>query len=198
MHCCRSLAVNRLVARGHLLRVVAIVSTIYTFRSVICGHVVFVIASVINKVHCPMAQPCQRCFLQWQHKNLWQMHLLQWRLQRDQFHCRHCGALFQWWGIAIDTINFTESALASSQALKVMAQLFFVVKGLLLPCTAYVALMQLIVTWRNVRGQLPLWQGAQCHLPWWMRPPWGACHTRPWQRTCCLWRAYLWQSTRHL
>jgi hypothetical protein len=38
MHCCCSLAVNSLVVRGHIPSVVAIISTIYTFCSVMCGH----------------------------------------------------------------------------------------------------------------------------------------------------------------
>ncbi len=45
------------MALGRLPRVVEIVSTIYTFRSVMCGHDVFVVASAINNVDCLAAQP---------------------------------------------------------------------------------------------------------------------------------------------
>ncbi len=51
-----------------------------------------VIASAINEVDHHAAQPCWRCFPQWQHKSLWPTHLLQWQLQRDQLHCRCHGA----------------------------------------------------------------------------------------------------------
>ncbi len=42
---------------GRLPRVVEIVSTIYTFRLVMCGHDVFVVASAINNIDCRAAQP---------------------------------------------------------------------------------------------------------------------------------------------
>jgi hypothetical protein len=58
MHCCCSLAVISLAACGSLSRVVAIFGTIYTFRLVVCGHYVFVIASANNKVDCLAVQPC--------------------------------------------------------------------------------------------------------------------------------------------
>ncbi len=46
---------------------------------------------------------------------------------------------------------------------------------------------RLIVALHEVRGQLPLWQGAHHCLLWWMRPPWHTRHTRPWRCTCPLW-----------
>ncbi len=45
------------MALGGLPRVVEIVGTIYTFRSVMCGHDIFVVPSAINNVDCCMAQP---------------------------------------------------------------------------------------------------------------------------------------------
>ena len=45
------------MALGRLPRVVEIVSRIYTFRSLMCGHEFFVVASAINNVDCRMAQP---------------------------------------------------------------------------------------------------------------------------------------------
>ncbi len=70
----------------------------------------------------------------------WPMHLLQWWSQWDQFHRRHFGAPWQWWGIVINTINFMAGTLAPLQLSKVMAQLLLVARGSLLPCTAYAAL----------------------------------------------------------
>ncbi len=45
------------MALGRLPRVVEIVSTIYMFRSVMCRHDVYVVASVINNVDCRATQP---------------------------------------------------------------------------------------------------------------------------------------------
>ncbi len=81
-----------------------------------------------------------RCFPWWQHKGLRPTHLLRWQSQRDQFHCRRYGASLRWWGVAIGTINFIMSALASSGLLKVVSQLPILARGLSLPCTAYAAL----------------------------------------------------------
>jgi hypothetical protein len=45
------------VALGRLPRVVEIVNLICMFRSVMCGHDVFVVASAINNVDCRAVQP---------------------------------------------------------------------------------------------------------------------------------------------
>ncbi len=100
----------------------------------------FVSASAIDNLGCHVAQPCRRCFSRWRQKSLWPTHLLRWRLQRHKLHCRQCDASLRWWGVAIGTINFIVSTLAPSQSLKVVAQLLFVARGSLLPCTAYAAL----------------------------------------------------------
>jgi hypothetical protein len=47
---CHFLAVNSLMVCGRLLRVVTIISTISTFRLVMCGREFFAIALVINNV----------------------------------------------------------------------------------------------------------------------------------------------------
>ncbi len=215
MHCYHSLAVNRLVARGCLLSVVAILSTIYTFHLVMCRQDVFVFASAINKVDCRAAQPCWRCFLQWRHKSLWPMHLLRWRSQRVQFHCRQFGTLLWWWGMAIGTINFMASTLVSLWLSKVVAQSLFlagarrslarytlpypiVARGSVSPCTKYAVNLPLwqgahcctqtsCNPWQAVRC-CPLWQRAHCCPSWRMRPPQQSCCTCFWCCTCHLWR----------
>ncbi len=51
---------------------------------------------VINNVSCRVAQPCRRCLLRCNTKSLWPMHLLRWRLQTDQLHCRCYSTSLQW------------------------------------------------------------------------------------------------------
>ncbi len=65
-------------------------------RSTCVDTIVVVIASAMNNVVCRAVQPCWRRLPPWQHKSLWPMHMLQWRLQTDQFHCRGYGASLQW------------------------------------------------------------------------------------------------------
>jgi hypothetical protein len=57
-----------------------------------------------------------------------------------------------------------------------VAGLLFVVRGLSLPCTTFATLIQIIVAWHDVHGQLPLWQGPHCCSQ-------PSCH--PWQVVCC-------------
>ncbi len=117
-------------------------------------------------------------FPQWQHKGLWLMHLLQWQSQRDQFHRRRYGALLQWYGVAIGTINFIVSALAPSGLLNVVAQSPIVARGSSLLCTTYVTLRPFVVRGSSsscmmYSTNLPLWQGAHCFTQ-------SSCH--PWQQ----------------
>ncbi len=101
------------------------------------------------------------------------------------------------------------SALVPSWSSKVVAQSPIVVRGLLLPCTAYTALMQIIVAWHNVHGHLPLWRETCHHRAWRTRPiafvargsllypaqspsSQGVCCHLLWQEACCnpLWRMH--------
>ena len=78
----------------------------------------------------------------------------------------HCNGK----GLRFNMIDLIVSTLAPSQSLKVVAQSPSVVKGSLMPCTAYAALMRLIVAWHNVHGHSFLRWNACCHFAWGTRP----------------------------
>jgi hypothetical protein len=59
--------------------------------SAFADTIVVVIASAMNYFVCWVVQPCWCHLLWWRHKGLWPTHLLQWRSQTDQLHCRHNG-----------------------------------------------------------------------------------------------------------
>ncbi len=87
-------------------------SSAHSSSSFCVDTIVVVISSAMNNIICHMVQPCWRCFAT--QKSLTN-HLLQCRLQKDQFYCRCKGASLQWWGIVIGAINFTVGTLASSR-----------------------------------------------------------------------------------
>ncbi len=155
----------------------------------------------------------QRYFLPWQHKGLWPTHLLQWQLQRDQFHCRHYGASLWWcrnrcnWFYCehFGTFTIVEGCGPVTHCGKGLVVALHGIRGPKALCGE-----RLIIVLHDVHSQLALWWGACCCTQpshhswqgvccrllwwkapcgphWWMHPPWQSRCTRPWCCTCCLW-----------
>jgi hypothetical protein len=197
------------MALGRLPRVVEIVCTIYTFRSVMCGHDVFVVASAINSVDCRVAQPnvasrhddtkvLDRRICCGGGRNrpassqaLWRFIAMVWdRDWRDRFNRERFGAFTIVKGRGPVT-HCGEGLVVASHSIRDPIAL---------------SAERLIVALHDVRGQSPLWRGAHCYTqpsrrprqgirrrlfwrevccgpPRRMRPPWRTRHTRPRHRT---------------